>query len=127
MGHWAMGWAPITKQVAKSEAARESIVDSMADKMGVSRSEMDAGVENCDRFVKAQGHDATPSRERGTHGPAVVRGERFQIISEHTNGHGDRVLEMARSVGGGRFEKIRVREAQADRHSHVVADVRGGR
>jgi hypothetical protein len=124
---FAMGWAPITAQVAKSEAARDSIVDSMADKMGVDRKEMDAGVENCQRFIKAQGHDATPSRERGTHGPALVRGNRYEIISEHTNGHGDKVLEMARPVGGGRFERISVREAQAEQHSRVVAEVRGGR
>ncbi len=123
--YWGMGWSP-SEGVAKMDATREATIDSMlntpqAEKAGVTKE----GLENIRRFRKPMRGDAPPTLSEGVASPAIVRGEQYQMVDHHTDGHGDRVIEMARPIGGGRFETIHVTESQASQHSRIVSRVRG--
>lgn len=125
--YWHMGWAPGTISAAaeKSEQARETLIDSLIDSPDGRRVGLDRdGIENCGRFVKAQGHDQAPTLKSGVAGPARVKGEQFQLVDEHVNAHGERVLEAYRR-NGPHWERIHIHEAQAAPHTRVVSRVEG--
>lgn len=112
-----------TKQIEKQEAVRELILqglldDPRAETVGLDRE----GLANARRFAKL--HDDSPTLKRGVAGGARVRGESYQLTDEHVNGHGERVLEGYRSVGGGRMQKVLITEAQATEHSTIVTKTR---
>lgn len=111
------------KAIEKQEAVRKLIIqglldDPRAEKLGVN----EKGLENARRFGKL--HDDSPTLKRGVAGGARVRGESYQLTDEHTNAHGERVLEGYRAVGGGRMQKILITEAQATENSTIVTKTR---
>lgn len=118
----------VSAAAERSAQAREAMIDSMletpqAAQAGVTRE----GLENIRRFSKARGDEQAPTLKAGVAGPAVLKGESFQLTDEHTNGHGERVLEAVRPIGGGRFETVRIVEARHSEFTRVVSRVLGGR
>jgi hypothetical protein len=76
--------------------------------------------------IRDMGLDHAPTLASGrTDGQARVKGEVFNLIDEHTNGHGDRVLEAERKTSSGLVEKIHIREAQAGPSTRVIAEISG--
>lgn len=116
---WAMG-VSFGDQVAKQEAMRAGMIAAS----GLSP-EL---IEGARRVIKAQHGDREPTRANGMEAsPAIVNGREYQLTESHVNAHGETVLSAFRPVGGGRYEKVRITQAQADRYTRVVTRVRGDR
>lgn len=116
---WAMG-VSFGDQVRKQEALRENMI---------ALSGLDsAQIEGARRVLKVQHADREPTLENGMEAsPAIVNGQEYQLVESHVNAHGETVLNAIRSAGGGRFEKIRITQAQADKYTRVVSNIRGDR
>jgi hypothetical protein len=116
---WAMG-VSYGDQVKKQEAMREGMIAIS----GMSPEH----IEGARRVLSAQHGDREPTLENGmTASPAIVNHQEYHLMESHVNAHGETVLNAMRSVGGGRYEKIRITQAQADQHTRVVTQVRGDR
>lgn len=107
-------------QVKKQEAMREGMIAAS----GMSQTQIDGAR----RVLKAQHGDREPTRANGmTASPAIVNNAEYHLTESHVNAHGETVLNAMRPIGGGRYEKIRITQAQADRHTRVVTQIRGDR
>lgn len=116
---WAMG-VSFDSQVKKQEALRESMISQS----GMTTEHL----EGARRVLHAQHADREPTLANGmTDSPALVKGEEYKLIESHVNAHGETVLSAYRPLGGGRFDKIRITQAQADAHTRVVSQIRGDR
>lgn len=120
-------------------AAREGMiqreVEDYAQRTGKSMTEANQYVREViaasRKRIRLAGGEQTPNMaEHGVGNPVVVHGEVYQtnyVEYENSDRSGDRILHVARPLGGGRFaeRKIRLCVDGGDR-TRVVASAKGG-
>ena len=113
--YWQMGGFDHTP----SERAdmHERLREQMIEQSGMNPEHL----EGARRVLKAQHAD------RDAVMPITVNGDRLRMEETTVNAHGDKVHTAYRSLGGGRYEKVRIREAEAGAHTRVVTQIFGGR
>jgi len=117
--YWGMNWSP-QEAVARQEALRQGMIAAS----GLQAEHL----EGARRVLTTQHADREPTLQNGmTASPAIVGGETYQLTESHINAHGETVLNAYRPLGGGRYEKIRITQAQADQHTRIVSQIRGDR
>lgn len=114
--YWGMNWSP-QESIDRQEALREGMIAAS----GMTREHL----EGAKRRLSVQGHDREPTLANGMESsPALIRGEEYHLENSHVNSAGETVLEAYRQ-NGPRFEKVRIIQAQAGRHTRIVSQIRG--
>src|SRR5690242_13157279 len=117
---WAMGvsasnCAADLSAAAKIQAdARQKLIEELGvgDHLAGARRRLD--------LIKAT--DVGQHGERQVNAPAIHRGETYQIEEMTQSASGDRTVTLVRPIGGGRFERQRVRElVDGGEHTRVRA------
>lgn len=110
-------------QVAQDALTNEVLNHPKARAMGVGRDEM----ENAQRFIQGMVGDRAPTLRHGPSGEARIdSGDTISLTDDHTNAHGERVIEGYRK-NGPHIERVRVVEERINGRTVMVTRRMGGR